>query len=155
MPYGIILAFKLRGRGSLPPYTPEPLPPANPSSESFTTGQIALGQKKYAAFCSICHTGPVNPDLRRSAILGNREAWKSIVMDGALESAGMASFRDYLSSNEAEAIRAFVTQQARALKVESGLRSLADRGVIRRSRQREPRSIAAPHPTRTTNFHSR
>lgn len=120
MPNGMILAFKLGGRGSLPPYTPEPLPPANPSSERFTTGQITLGQKKYAAFCSICHTGPVNPDLRRSAILGDHEAWKAIVIDGALESAGMANFRDYLSSEEAEAIRGYVNQRARTLNEEEG-----------------------------------
>ena len=116
MPRGMILAFKLGGRGVLPPYTPEPLPPANPSSESFTPEQMARGEKHYSAFCSICHTGPVNPDLRRSAVLGSGEAWKAIVLDGVMESAGMAGFSAYLSAQDAEAIRAFVNQKARALK---------------------------------------
>ena len=58
MPMGMILAFKLGGRGTMPPYTPEPLPPANPSSESFTSEQVARGEKQYSAFCSICHTDP-------------------------------------------------------------------------------------------------
>ncbi|HEX9806378.1 MAG TPA: c-type cytochrome, partial [Alteraurantiacibacter sp.] len=116
MPRGMILAFKLGGRGVLPPYTPEPLPPANPSSESFTPEQMARGEKHYSAFCSICHTGPVNPDLRRSAVLGSGEAWKAIVLDGVMESAGMAGFSAYLSAQDAESIRAFVNQKARALK---------------------------------------
>lgn len=118
MPMGMILAFKLGGRGTLPPYTPEPLPPANPSLERFTAAQIATGKKKYHAFCSICHTGPVNPDLRRSAVLGDAEAWRAVVIDGVLEPAGMASFSDYLSSDEVEAVRAFVNQRARLLKME-------------------------------------
>jgi mono/diheme cytochrome c family protein len=77
---------------------------------------MARGEKHYSAFCSICHTGPVNPDLRRSAVLGSGEAWKAIVLDGVMESAGMAGFSAYLSAQDAEAIRAFVNQKARALK---------------------------------------
>jgi hypothetical protein len=29
----------------------------------------------------------VSPDLRRSAMLGDKEAWKSVVIDGVLEKA--------------------------------------------------------------------
>jgi mono/diheme cytochrome c family protein len=44
-----------------------------------------------------------------------------VVIDGALEQNGMASFRDYLSGEETEAIRAYVNQQAEALLSEEAL----------------------------------
>ncbi len=64
----------------------------------------------------MCHGGPVNPDLRRSGALTSAEAWRSIVIDGALEPGGMASFRDYMTPAQAESIRALISSQAEALK---------------------------------------
>lgn len=121
MPNGIIVAFKLKGGGALPPYAPQLLAPANPSTEEFTPEQIAEGREHYYAFCAICHSGPVNPDLRRSGLLADADAWRMVVIDGALEQNGMASFRDYLSGEETEAIRAYVNQQAEALLSEEAL----------------------------------
>ncbi|MGE5722088.1 MAG: PQQ-dependent dehydrogenase, methanol/ethanol family, partial [Sphingomonadales bacterium] len=120
MPYGILIAFKLNGKGKLPPYRPEPLGPAQPTAEHFTAGQLATGQKYFYQFCSICHNGPVNPDLRRSALLQDAATWRAVVIDGALEKNGMASFRQYLTPAQAEGIRAFVNSLAKQLQEEEG-----------------------------------
>ena len=58
----------------------------------------------------------VLPDLRWSAIAGDSEAWKSVVIDGNLSSNGMVSFAEVLSEDEAEAIRAYVVKQAHVAK---------------------------------------
>jgi PQQ-dependent dehydrogenase (methanol/ethanol family) len=120
MPAGQVLVFKLGGKAVLPAFVATPQPPANPSTDSFTPAQVAEGAKWYFAFCSICHGGPINPDLRRVGALANRDAWKAVVIDGALEPNGMASFRNYLTPDQAEAIRAYVSGQADALKAEQG-----------------------------------
>ena len=74
---------------------------------------LAVGREIYERGCSLCH-GPsgrssgVMPDLRRSAVLQNKEAWQSIVYDGALESRGMIGFSKWYSREEVEAVRGYV-----------------------------------------------
>ncbi|MEI9887713.1 MAG: hypothetical protein WDN08_14665 [Rhizomicrobium sp.] len=54
------------------------------------------------------------PDLR----MPSPEVWSqydAIVLDGALQDAGMASFKDLLSADDVKAIRAYALQQAQAL----------------------------------------
>ncbi len=121
MPNGLIVAFKLAGKAHLPPYTPVPLDKPSPSSESFTPAQIATGNKFYFMYCTICHGGPVNPDLRRSRLLTEKDAWQKVVIDGALSQTGMAGFAAYLKPEEAEGIRAYLNREATALlKAEGG-----------------------------------
>ena len=121
MPNGLIVAFKLGGKAQLPPYTPVPLDKPSPSSETFSPAQIATGNKFYFTYCTICHGGPVNPDLRRSRLLPEKDAWQKVVIDGVLAPNGMAGFAAYLSPEEAEGIRAYLNQEARALlRVEGG-----------------------------------
>ncbi len=52
------------------------------------------------------------PDLRYSPMINSAEAFKSVVMDGALEPRGMVSFRGRISAEDAEAVRAYLTQRA-------------------------------------------
>ncbi len=115
MPNGLIVAFKLGGKAQLPPYTPVPLDTPSPSSETFSPAQIATGSKFYFTYCTICHGGPVNPDLRRSRLLQQKDAWQKVVIDGVLAPNGMAGFAAYLEPEEAEGIRAYLNQEARAL----------------------------------------
>jgi len=115
LPNGLIVAFKLGGKAQLPPYTPVPLAKPSPSSERFTEAQIATGNKFYFMYCTICHGGPVLTDLRRSKLLQAKDAWQAVVIDGVLAQIGMASFADYLKPEEAEGIRAYLNQQAKAL----------------------------------------
>jgi PQQ-dependent dehydrogenase (methanol/ethanol family) len=120
MPNGLIIAFKLKGSAKLPAYTPIPLDKPSPSTENFTPAQIATGQKFFFMYCQICHGGPVNPDLRRSALLKEKDAWQQVVIGGALSQNGMASFKDYLKPEEAEGIRAYLNQRAKELLAEEG-----------------------------------
>ena len=116
MPNGQILVFRLDGTATLPAYTPIPQPPANPSSDPFTDAQRADGARWYGTYCGICHRGPVNPDLRRSNALSDRNAFRAIVIDGALTQNGMVSFRDYLTPAQAENIRAYLSGEAATLR---------------------------------------
>lgn len=115
LPNGRVLVYRLGGKAALPADDGGPLPPPNPPAGKFTAAEIEAGRRHYVANCSVCHGGYILPDLKRSAFLADRDAWRSIVIDGALESRGMASFRDYLSPADAEAIRAYVGTEARKL----------------------------------------
>jgi quinohemoprotein ethanol dehydrogenase len=116
MPNGRVMVFKLGGAAALPAYTPRPLPPANPPAETFTPVQESAGGALYGQYCVFCHAGYILPDLRRSQALANKDAWHEIVIEGELEPGGMASFKDYLSADEAEDIRAYVASLARDLQ---------------------------------------
>ncbi len=117
---GRIFAFKLDGKATLPP-GPGPAPPANPPAEFFPAMMVDAGVEPYRVYCSRCHGGETHslniiPDLRRSAALSSGALWKSIVIDGALEPNGMIGWSQFLSPEEAETIRAYVSAQARALQ---------------------------------------
>jgi hypothetical protein len=56
-------------------------------------------------------SGGVLPDLRYSKMLA-RNQWLSIVINGALSSAGMVSFSKELTQDDAEAIRSYVIFRA-------------------------------------------
>jgi PQQ-dependent dehydrogenase (methanol/ethanol family) len=117
--YARLLVYKLGGATQLPPpvaFTARTLdpPPAFGSVE-----QIGQGEHAYEGLCRACHgtdavSGGLFPDLRYSPALTSPEAFRSIVIDGALSKNGMVSFRAALSPEEAEGIRAYVVRQARA-----------------------------------------
>jgi mono/diheme cytochrome c family protein len=112
-PYGRLLVFRLDGKATTPA-EPETAPaPLKPAKERYPAAAVADGEVHYFQYCSICHTGPVNPDLRRSDALADRETWRAVVIDGVLEANGMASFGAYLTPAQAENIRAYVSEQAR------------------------------------------
>jgi quinohemoprotein ethanol dehydrogenase len=50
--------------------------------------------------------------LRRTPELLDKDAWNHVVIQGALKDDGMVSFAKYLSADEAESIRAYVSSQA-------------------------------------------
>jgi len=118
---GRVLAFRLKGQAVLPPFDPPPLAPANPSRERFTPEQTARGRDVYNTTCGWCHgagteSGGVIPDLRRSAILTDRDSWNQVVIGGLLKERGMVSFAKLITPADAEAIRAFVNQRAAVLQ---------------------------------------
>ncbi|MFN2330155.1 MAG: cytochrome c, partial [Chromatocurvus sp.] len=79
---------------------------------------LAEGTVLYARNCMVCH-GPLGissgvlPDLRWSSIAASAEAWSDVVLEGKLADNGMVSFAEYLTPEDAEAIRAYVIRQAR------------------------------------------
>jgi mono/diheme cytochrome c family protein len=112
-PNGVMLAFKLDGKAKLAKLPPQPLAPFARSDETFTDAQVAEGRKGYFTYCTICHAGPVNPNLMRSPVATDKAAWRSVVLDGALSENGMISFAPYLSAEQVEAVRAYVLGEAR------------------------------------------
>jgi quinohemoprotein ethanol dehydrogenase len=58
----------------------------------------------------------VVPDLRRSAALTDAQAWSDIVIGGRLSDHGMIGWGRFVKAADAEAIRAYVGAQARALQ---------------------------------------
>ncbi len=114
-PNGVLLAFKIGGTGKLAPLPAIEPRPLVTSRETFTAAQLAEGEAQYFAFCTICHNGPVNPDLTRSPVAANAEAWRAVVMEGALADNGMIGFRPWLTPEQGEAIRGYILTQARQL----------------------------------------
>jgi quinohemoprotein ethanol dehydrogenase len=114
---GRVLAFKLDGAGTLPP-DPPLAPPVVLPRETWTAAVIDEGKAHYARLCGRCHglnmrSSNIVPDLRRSASLADKAAWKSIVLDGALRAQGMVSWSRYLTPAAAESVRAYVADEAR------------------------------------------
>jgi quinohemoprotein ethanol dehydrogenase len=117
---GRMLVFKLNGTASLPPDAPL-APPANPPEQIASRSDYDRGKAHYDLYCARCHgfdtqSTNVIPDLRRSRMLTDKASWKSVVIDGALTDRGMVSWAKYLTAADAEAIRVYVGEQARALQ---------------------------------------
>ncbi len=114
---GKVVTFKVGGTQEIADTGLTPIE-ALPKGDAFgSLAMISEGTVHYARNCAVCH-GPlavssgVLPDLRWSMITGNKDAWKGAVLDGNLSANGMVSFSEYLTPDEAEAIRAYVLTQA-------------------------------------------
>lgn len=116
-----LLVYKLGGDAVLPEpvsYTPPVLnPPANFGDATL----LAQGETHYNTHCASCHvnSGRVSslfPDLRYAAVLHSPEAFKAIVIDGAMQDNGMVSFRELLTPEDTEALRAYVVSLANEAK---------------------------------------
>ncbi len=114
---GKVVTFKLGGTGTIP--DPDaPIIPREPATEAFgDAAMLDAGRVHFARNCMVCHGSlaigsGILPDLRWSAITGNAEAWNAIVLEGTLADNGMVSFADYLTAEESEAVRAYVTARA-------------------------------------------
>jgi len=120
---GRVIVFKLNGKGKLPAYS-KPTRPVVDTDENFSPEVITRGAVINGTICAFCHgLGTYNndaiiPDLRRSPMLKSKEAFKSVVLDGALETRGMIGFGDRLTADDAEAARAFFITRARQLKLD-------------------------------------
>ena len=91
--------------------------PEPPTLEA-TDAELARGAALYAANCASCHgAGAVSSseisDLRYTSTAVHR-SWNAIVVEGIYATGGMPAFKATLSAKDAEAIRAFVVQEARA-----------------------------------------
>ncbi|MEP4892537.1 MAG: PQQ-dependent dehydrogenase, methanol/ethanol family [Aliiglaciecola sp.] len=112
-----VLVFKLGGNKQLPPLNNVVKRTLNPPPQTASEEVINHGRATYQQFCFNCHgdtvvSGGVLPDLRYSPFNLNKEAWKSVVLGGALSSNGMVSFKQVLEESDVEAIRAYVIKRA-------------------------------------------
>ena len=113
---GRLFVFKLGGAKTVEPLSPEGVPPYEPPALKATSAQLENGFVKYAQTCAVCHgvyaqSDEVIPDLR----LADKPIWdqyEDIVLHGALADGGMASFKDILTKQDVDDIRAYVLEQA-------------------------------------------
>lgn len=80
---------------------------------------LSVGAAKYGEFCTACHgfgavSGGVVPDLRRSPVLSDAAAFRTIVQ-GGLADRGMPDFTRWTSASDVEAIRAYIAHEAAQL----------------------------------------
>ena len=125
-----LLVYKLGGKAKLPPPAPPPPPrQLNPPPQFGSAEQIARGARVYNDNCTMCHDTAYGnrglfPDLRYSPMINSADAFRRVVIDGVLEPRGMVSFRERFGAEDAEAVRAYITQRAhQAIAGASGARS--------------------------------
>ena len=112
-----VLTFKLGGKATLPAVSWNPVVVFNPPKSTASAETLALGHATYQDVCMGCHglnavSGLLIPDLRGSACLWDEKGWEAVGRGGLLKDRGMASFADNVSAEQAQAIRAYVIQQA-------------------------------------------
>lgn len=111
-----ILVLKLGGSRIPLPAARVPAPYPLPPPRHGTAAQIESGRSLFYSWCSKCHSlgvTAVTPDPSRLGRgTASVEAFKSIVLGGALVPLGMARFDDVLSSEDAEEIHAFLLDRA-------------------------------------------
>lgn len=110
---GRVIALKLDGGAvPLPPELPvEPFP--QPPPREGPAAKIGAGEVLYNRFCGRCHMldRGILPDLRRLAP-AKHELFYDIVLNGVLAGAGMGRWDDVLSRPDAEAIHAYIVDEA-------------------------------------------
>ncbi len=110
--------FRLGGTATLPEAPSFVRPPMSPPPFVATDdATIATGAALYDTHCGSCHGAGVIgvgllPDLRRSAYLHDEQAFSQVVLGGALEPNGMASFAEVLDQERASAILDFIILRA-------------------------------------------
>src|SRR5262249_61460726 len=96
-------------------------PPLDPPKPTASAKPVAAGAPLYETWCGTCHGAAANgvglpPDLRRSAFIKDAAQFRSVVLDGALQSQGMASFKQVFDQKQVEAIRAYIIKNANDAK---------------------------------------
>jgi quinohemoprotein ethanol dehydrogenase len=110
---GRIVAFKLGG-GEIPkPNLVSAMPLPQPPRREGAPAQIAAGEVLYNRFCARCHVfgDALLPDLRRLSA-PTHQLFYEIVLNGAYRGKGMARWDDVLTRADAEAIHAYLIDQA-------------------------------------------
>jgi quinohemoprotein ethanol dehydrogenase len=112
-----VLTFKLNADGTLPDVDWQSVVAFNPPEQFADEATIREGYAQFQDTCMGCHglnavSGLLIPDLRGSGFIHTADAWKSVVLEGALAERGMADFSFVLNEEQAEAIRAYIIQQA-------------------------------------------
>jgi quinohemoprotein ethanol dehydrogenase len=112
-----VLVYKLGGSAELPKL-PAPMPAVlDPPPDAASAATVTAGKALYHTYCSSCHgdsaTGSgVLPDLRYSGLIKSPEAFDMTVRQGTRADKGMVAFKDEISPQDLEKIRAYVIHRA-------------------------------------------
>lgn len=115
-PIGRVVTFKLGGERSIPAPIWAKTDQAIKGEPFGDAAILNAGLSHYSRNCMTCHgafgiSSGVLPDLRWSGLAASEEAWRAVVIDGVLHDKGMVSFAQWLTPEDAEAIRAYVLLQ--------------------------------------------
>ena len=117
---GRLLVFRLGGTAVAPTYPPEQPSTFKAAVPQVPPTTIERGRVAYNANCMVCHginaISSILPDLRKSMLIEDRQAFDAVVADGALADNGMVGFRDKLPAEDIEAIRAYLQERSAAQK---------------------------------------
>lgn len=114
-----VLTFAIGGKATLPARREAAAPPPDPEFRP-DAAKFAAGMGPYEMQCQACHGSMVigignGPDLRRSPIPLDPQAFAQVVRGGALESRGMPKFGEY-DDAKLEAIRHYIRARAAELR---------------------------------------
>ena len=113
-----LYTFALGGSGEIPTSPPPTLAEPIDPPDFEVDGQLAsYGQSVYAQSCFLCHGGGAvsgggAPDLRESPIALSKEAFKSVVIDGAKFANGMPRFQHF-TDKELDGLMHYFRKMAR------------------------------------------
>lgn len=115
-----VLTFALGTQRKLPKFTRVAEPVVDDPAFVIDPKKVAVGAGIYGTSCVICHgggmiAGGAAPDLRKSSIPLDKDAFYQVVHEGALMGRGMGRF-NVLSDDEVEAVRHYIRQRARDTK---------------------------------------
>jgi quinohemoprotein ethanol dehydrogenase len=111
-----VLVYKLGGSHTLPALPVDSRQMPKPAPVTASADVVMHGEVVYQRHCAYCHgdgfrTGGPTPDLRWSTAQVH-DIWQDIVRGGVLKSLGMVSFAEFVSEDDAEAIRQYVLSEA-------------------------------------------
>jgi quinohemoprotein ethanol dehydrogenase len=114
---GKVLVFKVGGQGAYESTYDLPPDPTPKAEDYGSVAMIEHGKEVYFNNCMVCHgdsaqSGGITTDLRWSGRTSTKESFAEVVIDGQYATAGMASFKDKLSADDVEAVRAYVVNRA-------------------------------------------
>ena len=112
-----ILVYKLGGTAALPALGAVTAAILDPPPDTASAAGVTAGKALFHTYCSTCHgdsaTGSgVLPDLRYSGLIKTPEAFDATVRQGARVDRGMVAFKDEISPEDLEKIRAYVIHRA-------------------------------------------
>jgi quinohemoprotein ethanol dehydrogenase len=112
-----VLTFMLDGTVKLPPADFVDRPIVDDPAIMIDPAKSTVGTGIYNTSCVICHgvgmrSGGAAPDLRKSTVALNADAFQSVVRDGALAQSGMPSFQEF-TALELESLRDYIRQRSR------------------------------------------
>ena len=112
-----VLTFMLDGKATLPPVVAADDPIADDPAFTVDAAKSAIGAGIFNQSCVICHgagmiAGGAAPDLRKSQIPLDGDAFYQVVHEGALMPRGMGRF-DNLTTAELDGLRHYIRQRAR------------------------------------------
>jgi quinohemoprotein ethanol dehydrogenase len=111
-----VLVYKLGGTAEIPPPPEVDRAMPKPAPVTASVEVVQRGEVVYQRHCAYCHgdgfrTGGPTPDLRWSSAQVHG-IWQDIVRGGILKSLGMVSFAEFVSEQDAEAIRQYALSEA-------------------------------------------